>query len=156
MSSTGTQADRNQTVASVASLLFGASITEHDVIGETLQRVTNPGKDVQAIKLLLKSVLLTDAHAWVDFEAFSDDPLAIWVELTLGIELPADEPPRRAKPITLKDAAGRLAPRSVPSPRIGWRTHGGGLGQIHAHCRGSCDTKPGAGGRTAEQRLHRD
>ena len=109
MSSTGTQADRNQTVASVASLLFGASITEHDVIGETLQRVTNPGKDVQAIKLLLKSALLKDTHAWADFEAFSDDPLAIWVELTLGIELPADEPPRRAKPITMKDAAGRLA-----------------------------------------------
>ncbi len=109
MSSTGTQADRNQTVASVASLLFGASITEHDVIGETLQRVTNPGKDVQAIKPLLKSVLLKDAHAWADFEAFSNDPLAIWVELTLGIELPTDEPPRRAKPITLKDAAGRLA-----------------------------------------------
>jgi ATP-dependent helicase YprA (DUF1998 family) len=55
MSSTGTQADRNQTVASVASLLFGASITENDVIGETLQRVTNPAKDVQAIKPLLKA-----------------------------------------------------------------------------------------------------
>ena len=36
MSSTGTQADRNQTVATVATLLFGAQITEHDVIGETL------------------------------------------------------------------------------------------------------------------------
>jgi hypothetical protein len=34
--------DRNQTVASVASLLFGAQITELDVIGETLERVTNP------------------------------------------------------------------------------------------------------------------
>lgn len=74
MSSTGTRADRNQPVASVASSLFGASITEHDVIGETLQRVTNPGKDVQAIKPLLKSVLLKDAHAWADFEACCNDP----------------------------------------------------------------------------------
>ena len=43
------------------------------------------------------------------FAAFSDDPLAVWVELSLGIELPLDEPPRRAKPITLGDAAKRLA-----------------------------------------------
>ena len=109
MSSTGTQADRNQTVAGVASLLFGTSITENDVIGETLQRVTNPAKDVQAVKPLLKSVLLKEAHSWADFGVFSDDALAIWVELTLGIELPADEPPRRAKPITLKDASSLLA-----------------------------------------------
>ncbi len=109
MSSTGTQADRNQTVAGVASLLFGAAISENDVIGETLQRVTNPAKDVYAIKRLLKPALLKEAHSWVDFQVFSDDPVAIWVELTLGIELPADEPPRRAKPITLKDAAGLLA-----------------------------------------------
>ncbi len=62
-----TQADRNQTVASVASLLFGASITENDVIGETLQRVTNPAKDVQAIKPLLKAALVKESHFWVNF-----------------------------------------------------------------------------------------
>jgi hypothetical protein len=38
------------------------------------------------------------------------------VELTLGIELPADEPPRRAKPITLKDAAGLLAADAQCTP----------------------------------------
>ena len=116
MSSTGTQADRNQTVAGVASLLFGASITETDVIGETLQRVTNPAKDVQAVKPMLKSVLLKEAHSWADFDVFSDDPLAIWIELTLGIELPPDEPPRRAKPITLKDAAILLAADAQCTP----------------------------------------
>lgn len=109
MSSTGTQADRNKTVADVASLLFGAQISESDVIGETLERVTNPGKDIEAVKPLLKTALLKDAHQWPDFAAFSDDPLAVWVELSLGIELPVDEPPRRAKPITLDDAAKRLA-----------------------------------------------
>ncbi|WP_240650165.1 DEAD/DEAH box helicase [Variovorax atrisoli] len=109
MSSTGTQADRNQTVADVASLLFGARITENDVIGETLERVTNPSKGIPAVKPLLKSALLKEDHHWPDFTAFSDDPLAVWVELNLGIELPADEPPRRAKPMTLRDAALRLA-----------------------------------------------
>ncbi|MBP8141781.1 MAG: DEAD/DEAH box helicase, partial [Acidovorax sp.] len=71
--------------------------------------VTNPGKDIEAVKPLLKTALLKDAHQWPDFTAFSDDPLAVWVELSLGIELPVDEPPRRAKPITLDDAAKRLA-----------------------------------------------
>ena len=109
MSSTGTQADRNQTVANVASLLFGASITENDVIGETLERVTNPSKDIHAVKPFLKSALLQESQGWPDFAFFRDDPLAVWVELNLGIELPADEAPRRAKPITLKDAAAQLA-----------------------------------------------
>ena len=109
MSSTGTRADRNQTVAAVASLLFGTRITEQDVIGETLERVTNSAKDVQAVKPKLLATLQRDTHSWTTFQAFEDDPLAIWVELNLGIELPSDEPPRRAKPITLKDAAQRLA-----------------------------------------------
>ena len=109
MSSTGTRADRNQTVAAVASLLFGTLITEQDVIGETLERVTNSAKDVQAVKPRLLATLQRDTHSWTTFQAFEDDPLAIWVELNLGIELPSDEPPRRAKPITLKDAAQRLA-----------------------------------------------
>jgi superfamily II DNA/RNA helicase len=109
MSSTGSLADRNQTVAGVASLLFGTQITEQDVIGETLERVTNPGKDIHAVTPMLKQALQQGSYHWPDFAAFSDDPLAVWVELVLGIELPADEPPRRAKPITLNDAASKLA-----------------------------------------------
>ncbi len=57
----------------------------------------------------LKPALLQEDHQWADFAAFSDDPLAVWVELSLGIELPANEAPRRAKPMTLADAAHRLA-----------------------------------------------
>lgn len=94
MSSTGTQADRNKTVADVASKLFGTLVTEQDVIGETLERVTNPSKDVQAVKPLLKASLDRSQFSWSDFSEFSDDPLAIWVELNLGIELPGNEPPR--------------------------------------------------------------
>ena len=109
MSSTGSQADRNKTVAEVASRLFGAAITEHDVIGETLERVTDPSKDVNAVKPFLKATLSRSAFSWDSYEAFQSDPLAIWVELNLGIELPANEAPRRAKPKTLKAAAQQLA-----------------------------------------------
>ncbi len=109
MSSAGTQADRNRTVAEVASKLFGAAISEHDVIGETLERVTNPAKDVAAVRSVLASSLKRPTFSWSSFDDFHDDPLAIWVELTLGIALAPDEPPRRAKPITLHEASKRLA-----------------------------------------------
>lgn len=109
MSSAGTQADRNRTVAEVASKLFGTNITEHDVIGETLERVTNPLKDVAAICPELPAAIRRDQYQWSSFEAFQDDPLAIWVELNLGIDLPGDEPPRRARPMTLQAASDKLA-----------------------------------------------
>lgn len=109
MSSAGTQADRNKTVAAVASKLFGVQITEHDVIGETLERVTDPSKDIVAIRSQLKAELGKATFSWASFDAFRKDPLAIWVELHLGIELPAHEAPRRAKPVTLKVASEQLA-----------------------------------------------
>jgi Lhr-like helicase len=109
MSSTGTQADRNQTVSAVASKLFGTRITPNDVVGETLERVTDPSRDVAAVKPLLPAAIERSRFEWADFPAFSKDPLAIWVELNLGIELPADEAPRRAAPMTLAEASKRLA-----------------------------------------------
>tara|TARA_R110001583_G_scaffold194614_1_gene365959 strand:- start:15119 stop:20431 length:5313 start_codon:yes stop_codon:yes gene_type:complete len=109
MSSTGRQADRNRVVAEVSSKLFGANITEHDVIGETLERVTNPAKSVAAVKAELAAEVRSASFSWSDFDSFKESALAIWVELNLGIELPADEPPRRAKPMTLADASKKLA-----------------------------------------------
>lgn len=109
MSSTGSQSDRNKTVADVASRLFGTTITELDVIGESLERVTNPAKDINAVKSLLKTELTKKQFQWRSYQDFQDDPLAIWVELNLGIEYSGNEAPRRAKPLTLHDAANRLA-----------------------------------------------
>lgn len=109
MSSTGKQVDRNRVVAAVASKLFGTTITEHDVIGETLERVTTPSKDVNAVKSQLKDEILKQAFSWQGFDEFRDSALAIWVELNLGIEISAEEPPRRARPMTLESAAERLA-----------------------------------------------
>lgn len=109
MSSTGKQADRNRVVAEVSSKLFGTKITEHDVIGETLERVTTQSKDVAAIKYLLKAEVLKEEFSWSGFEEFQDSPLAIWVELNLGIEIPSDEPPKRAQPKTLAAASEMLA-----------------------------------------------
>jgi Lhr-like helicase len=109
MSSTGSLADRNRTVAEVASKLFGARISEQDVIGETLERVTDPLKDVVALQSELGAAVARPEFSWADFDAFRIDPLSIWVELNLGIELPDNEPPRRAKPMTIQVASEKLA-----------------------------------------------
>jgi hypothetical protein len=109
MSSTGSLADRNKTVAAVASKLFGALISEQDIIGETLERVTNPLKDVAAVQPDLAKAVSRQEFSWANFEAFQSDPLSIWVELNLGIELPDNEPPRRAKPMTIQAASEKLA-----------------------------------------------
>lgn len=109
MSSTGKQAERNQVVAEVASKLFGTQITAQDVIGETLERVTTASKDVAAIRNQLTSEIKTGKFSWPDYETFIDSPMAIWVELNLGIEIPDNEPPKRAKPKTLSEAGKILA-----------------------------------------------
>ncbi|MBP8926991.1 MAG: DEAD/DEAH box helicase, partial [Pseudomonadales bacterium] len=75
MSSTGSQTDRNQTVSAVASKLFGTRITENDVIGETLERITDPTQDLAAVKPLLHAALTRTCFEWADFAAFSRDPL---------------------------------------------------------------------------------
>lgn len=109
MSSSGSLADRNKTVAEVACKLFGASISEQDIIGETLERVTDPLKDVAAVQSKLADSIARTQFEWANFEAFRADPLSIWVELNLGIELPDNEPPRRAKPMTIQAASEKLA-----------------------------------------------
>lgn len=117
MSSTGTQADRNKTVAEVASKLFGTTVTEQDVIGETLERVTDPLKDIAAVRPALTAAIQQPQVQWPNFPAFQQDPLAIWVELRLGIEYPDNEPPRRAKPMRLSEASELLAKDAqVPIP----------------------------------------
>ena len=109
MSTTGTIEDQNQTVAEVASQLFGIPITAHEVIGETLERVTDESLDLNAVRPLLPARLNAGRHVWQGFDDFRRDPLAVWMELTLGIDLAALEKPRRAAPCTLTEAAARLS-----------------------------------------------
>ncbi len=109
MSSTGSLADRNRTVAEVASKLFGTPISEQDIIGETLERVTDPLKDVAAVQSDLATAVARSQFSWGSFDVFRIDPLSIWVELNLGIELFDNEPPRRAKPMNIQTASEKLA-----------------------------------------------
>ena len=109
MSSTGSVEDRKRTVASVASKLFGTRVTEDDVIGETLQRATNPSLSLDAVKSVLSNRLSQPSGPWLSVDDFRNDPLAVWTELTLGLEMRAQSNPERARPRSLSDAALLLA-----------------------------------------------
>lgn len=109
MSSTGSVEDQQKTVADVASRLLGTRITPHEVIGETLERATDAMMDSTSVKPKLAERIRSDFFEWADFEAFRRDPLSIWAELNLGIDMTELSTPRRAKPLSLPDAAERLA-----------------------------------------------
>jgi hypothetical protein len=110
MSSTGSNEDRKKVVAEVASKLFGHSIPPENVIGETLERATNPHLSLKAVRPQLAGSTNRSEFAWATTAAFANDPLAVWVELTLGLHLPPNARPERAKPISLSAAAELLAP----------------------------------------------
>jgi hypothetical protein len=109
MSSTGSMEDQQQTVAEVASKLFGTSISSHEVIGETPERVTDLHLDISNVKPQLAPRIHTKPFEWSDFSEFKKDPLSVWVELCLGIDMSNLSKPRRARPLSLSEAAQRLA-----------------------------------------------
>ena len=109
MTSGGKEGEQARTVASVASKLFGTTIDVTDVIEETLERATNPALSVDSIKAVLSDRLRTNRIQGLSVESFRDDPLAVWAELTLGLEIPKQGTPRRARPLRISEAAARLA-----------------------------------------------
>ncbi len=109
MSSTGTQEDRKTTVANVASKLFGQQILPTNVIDETLARATDPKQSIESVKATLRDVARRTDHNWASLDEFRTDPLAIWSELTLGLSIDGENAPQRARPLSLSDAATKLA-----------------------------------------------
>lgn len=99
MASGGGREERKRTVAQVASRIFGREVKPENVIGETLQRTTQPydfadpqarsrlRERVRALAALQASSLPGGAEPaqQQDFAAFAEDPLASWVEQTLGL-----------------------------------------------------------------------
>ncbi|HET6979842.1 MAG TPA: DEAD/DEAH box helicase [Pyrinomonadaceae bacterium] len=83
----GTFAERQAEVASVASLLFGAEIKAEHVIGETLKRAT-PERDfndpnfIAQLKGRLDDLTYTPPR---EYASFVRDPLSIWIESAFGV-----------------------------------------------------------------------
>lgn len=108
MATEGTEQERNAKVAEVASRLFGVEFGAQNVITETLQRVTPEELLVEHVKPHLANSIANGLPESPGFQALARHPLAVWVELNLG--LVQDEGKwRRARPKTLAQAGKELA-----------------------------------------------
>lgn len=107
MASEGTQMERNAVVARVARRLFGTAIADRNVITETLRRTTPESETLDTVQSRLKDAIRAGVPMDLSFEAMAAHPMSVWVELTLGLTY-EDDKPRRARPLTLADAAKLL------------------------------------------------
>ncbi len=108
MATEGTEQEKNQKVAEVACRLFGTRLTAANVITETLQRISPEHLLIDHVRPQLAEAIEAGVPESAGYEELARHPLAVWVELTLG--LTRDEGKwRRAQPMTLDDAAKRLA-----------------------------------------------
>ena len=104
-----------QAVADVATTLFGVTVKAERVIGETLDRATDPA----AVTPEALAERVAAPAPPEEYAAFMADPLAAWIEETLGFEpgTGAGQPRRRRRPLTLPKAAAELTEQTGCDPR---------------------------------------
>ncbi|KWX01822.1 DEAD/DEAH box helicase domain protein [Carbonactinospora thermoautotrophica] len=116
MATARTFAETQETVADVATRLFGVPVAPQRVIGETLVRAT--ARQDPAPEALRAAI--GDAHrADRSYADLAADPLACWVESTFGLTT-EEESGRlvRRRPTRVRDAAEELAERTgLPAER---------------------------------------
>ena len=108
MASGGSAAERAVVVADVATRLFGSAVSPERVIGETLLRATTE-------HVATPDELATAIHEDLprDATAFTENPLAAWIESTFGIAAdPATGLLVRQSPNNVLRAAALLAEQS--------------------------------------------
>ena len=107
MATEGDDAQRSAAVASVSSRLFGTQISSDAVVDESLERATDPNLKSTTLGAKLIDAIKNELSANLDDKALRSHPLAVWVELEIGL---ADgQRLSRRKPGTLANAAKRLA-----------------------------------------------
>lgn len=107
MSTEGSRDDRRQTVAKVASKLFGVEVKANNVIDETLERsIPGPMPTPDQLRAALdRPIPDQDAQT---LETFQAHPLAAWMEMTFGLKDEDGHLVRRT-PISLSAGAKPLA-----------------------------------------------
>jgi Lhr-like helicase len=116
MASEGSDAGRAKAVADVASRLFGTTIGSESIIDESLQRATNDSLKLEHVRSKLPDILSKDLPASLPDDFLCKYPLAVWVELTIGLE--DGQELKRKKPIPFKDAVDLLSRDSNVEPEI--------------------------------------
>jgi Lhr-like helicase len=107
MSSQEDESERAIAVAHVASRLFGTDIPPDAVIDETLERATDAKLKPQSLGAALADAIDAELPAALSDEALRSHPLAVWIELEIGLQ--DEKQLRRRRPTTLAEAAKRLA-----------------------------------------------
>lgn len=107
MSTEGTRANRNQTVAAVASKLFGVEVKLENVIDETLERtIQRPYPTPTELQQAITAGLPPEDEQTL--EVFQAHALTAWMEMTFGLQ---EEEGHlvRCTPISLATGAAKLA-----------------------------------------------
>ena len=101
MASEGTLADQRKAVAKVAGTLFGDDVGPDEVIGETLEPITQPEEN--------PSVLRRAIEQGAPESPSREHPISSWVEHNLGLEEKEGRLIRISRPLEIKQAAEKLA-----------------------------------------------
>lgn len=109
MVSEGSKESKKQVVAKTATKLFAVPIHESCVVTETLLRITNVNLGLESILPLLADSIDQGVPTNISDADLAKNPLVIWIETNLGIEAKPDGTWVRAKPLSLEEAADRLA-----------------------------------------------
>jgi hypothetical protein len=116
MTTEGGPEEQKNEVAKVAATLFGVPVEPGNVIGETLERITDPAAlSPQALRDRVQNPV-----PLADYAAFAADPLATWIEEVFGFEpgVPAKAPPHLYLPVAARYFAITslgIRPRSLTS-----------------------------------------
>ena len=106
MSSEGTAAEKRAKVAEVATRIFGARVTESDVIGETLVPATDlPQRSLPSFSESLRQACLHYKQP-LDYQEFRVHPVSIWIEAELGLISNDEDQFVRQAPRPLKGSEG--------------------------------------------------
>jgi hypothetical protein len=121
---TGTYEERQASIASASSRVFGAVVRPGDVIGETLRRATpEQATSDPAVVAQLQATLVRDGNQPpTSYAEYVSSPLASWIETTFGIR---------------RDGAGRLerqTPRSIDGNGGAAADLAGLTGTVQARC----------------------
>lgn len=114
MSSGEADSSRAQAVAAIASRLFGSAIGPESVIDESLRRATDDGLKLEDVRPQLGAVLAAELPDSLPDDSLRNHPLAVWVELAIGLEDGREL--KRRKPIPFREAVARLANDSGAAP----------------------------------------
>ncbi|MGO9062088.1 MAG: DEAD/DEAH box helicase [Candidatus Binataceae bacterium] len=115
MASNDASNDPAAAVAIVASRLFGTQITSDAIIGESLERATDPSLNVKSLGEQLGMAIDDNVPGAVSDAELRSHPLAVWIELEVGLE--DRQRLRRHPPITLTEAAQKLASQTGREPK---------------------------------------